>query len=176
MRSMKVLMAGALVCFMAGLAINAEAASLKVGDPAPKLQTGEWVQGKPVTDFEKGKVYLVEFWATWCGPCRATIPHLNELHTKFQDKGLVVIGQNVWERDEAKVQPFIKQMGSKMSYRVAMDDKKSNKDGAMAKSWMEAAGRNGIPSAFLVDKQGKIAWIGHPSSLTDKQIEKLLAS
>lgn len=155
---------------------TAGAATLKVGSPAPKLETGKWVQGEPVKDFEKGKAYLVEFWATWCGPCRATIPHLNDLHTKFQDKGLVVIGQNVWERDESKVEPFVKMMGKKMTYRVAFDDKSKNKEGAMSKSWMEAAGRNGIPSAFLVDKQGKISWIGHPAQLKDEQIEKLLAS
>ncbi|HRT09981.1 MAG TPA: TlpA disulfide reductase family protein [Candidatus Paceibacterota bacterium] len=162
----------AVLVLAAGLA--AQAATLKVGDPAPKLEVGKWVQGDPVTRFEPGKAYLVEFWATWCGPCRATIPHLNELHNKFKDKGLVVIGQNVWERDESLVAPFVKKMGDKMTYRVALDDKSANKEGKMAKSWMEAAGRNGIPSAFLVDKSGKIAWIGHPMQLKEAQIEKVL--
>jgi len=163
----------AVVAMAAGLA-STQAATLKVGDPAPKLEVGKWVQGDPVTRFEPGKAYLVEFWATWCGPCRATIPHLNELHNKFKDKGLVVIGQNVWERDESLVAPFVKKMGDKMTYRVALDDKSANKEGKMSKSWMEAAGRNGIPSAFLVDKSGKIAWIGHPMQLKEAQIEKVL--
>src|SRR5213592_1282893 len=106
--------------------------TLKVGDPAPKLQTGKWVQGDPVKEFQKGKAYLVEFWATWCGPCRASIPHLNEVHNKYKDKGLIVIGQNCWEQDEAQVAPFVKKMGDKMTYRVALDDKQSEKQGKMA--------------------------------------------
>src|SRR5580765_6258552 len=95
--------------------------TLKVGDRAPKLQTGKWVQGDPVKKFEPGKAYIVEFWATWCGPCRVSIPHLNEIHSKYKDKGLIVIGQDCWERDESLVEPFIKKMGEKMTYRVALD-------------------------------------------------------
>lgn len=148
--------------------------SLKVGDPAPALSSGKFVQGEAVKEFNKDNAYIVEFWATWCGPCRATIPHLNELHTKFKDKGLVVIGQNVWERDEKLVEPFIKEMGDKMTYRLALDDKSSEEKGAMAKNWMTAAGQNGIPSAFIVGKDSKIAWIGHPSQLNDAMIQEVL--
>src|SRR5579859_4025586 len=149
--------------------------TLKVGDPAPKLQSGKWVQGEPVKEFEKGKAYIVEFWATWCGPCRASIPHLNEIYQKYKDKGLVVIGQNCWERDESQVAPFVKQMGDKMTYRVALDDKNQNENGKMAETWMTAAGRDGIPSAFLVDKKGIVAWIGHPMELKEKTIDDVLA-
>ncbi|HWQ90819.1 MAG TPA: TlpA disulfide reductase family protein, partial [Clostridia bacterium] len=141
---------------------SVNAATLKIGDPAPKLQTGKWIQGDPVTAFEKDKAYIVEFWATWCPPCKASIPHLNEVAQKFKDKGLVVIGQDVWERDEKLVVPFVKQMGEKMTYRVALDDKSDGGKGKMAETWMEASGQTGIPAAFLVDKEGKIAWIGHP--------------
>lgn len=164
-----------LILLAGSTMLNAADATLKAGDPAPKLQTGDWVQGEPVKKFENGKAYIVEFWATWCGPCRATIPHLNDLHKKFADKGLIVIGQNVWERDETLVRPFLKKMGSNMTYRVVLDDKSKDEKGAMAVNWMQAAQRNGIPAAFLVDKQGRIAWIGHPSSLQDETIEQVLA-
>lgn len=166
---------GVVAALVAGMTLAAVAEpSLKVGDPAPKLDTGKWVQGEPVKDFQKGKAYLVEFWATWCPPCRASIPHLNEIYEKYKDKGLVVIGQNCWERDDSLVAPFVKKMGDKMTYRVALDDKKSDEKGKMAKTWMEAADRNGIPSAFLVDTKGVIAWIGHPMTLKDQVIEGVL--
>jgi len=150
---------------------------LQVGDHAPKLMQGRYVQGAPVASLESGKVYVVEFWATWCGPCRKAIPHLNKLHEKFKDQGLVVIGQNVWERGEgveASVMGFVKQMGSNMTYRVALDGGKGD-DGKMAETWMKAAGRGGIPTAFVVNQSGIIVWIGHPMSGLDDVVEKVLA-
>ncbi len=161
---MKIRLLPAVAALSTALSFTASA-ELKIGDPAPKLQAGEWVQGEPVKEFDKDHVYVVEFWATWCGPCKATIPHLDELHEKLKDKGIVFIGQDVWERDEKKVKPFVVEMGEKMSYRVAMDDKTTEKDGAMAVTWMKAANQNGIPCAFVVGKDGKIAWIGHPAGL-----------
>src|SRR5262245_13669846 len=125
---MKIRILPAAATLSAALSFTA-AAELKVGDPAPKLQTGEWVQGEAVKSFDKDHVYVVEFWATWCGPCRATIPHLDKLHEKLKDKGVVFIGQNCWERDESKVKPFVAEMGDNMSYRVAMDDKSSEEKG-----------------------------------------------
>lgn len=150
------------------------AATLKVGDPAPPLAQGKYVQGEPVAAFEKGKVYVVEFWATWCGPCRTVIPHVNALQEKHKDKGLVVIGQNVWQRGEnveGDVAEFVKQMGSNMTYRVALD-----RDDAMSGIWMKAAGRGGIPSAFVVNREGKIAWIGYPGSGLDEAVGTLLGN
>ena len=174
MTKLQISMAAGITLASSMFLASAADTSLGIGDPAPKLQVGKWVQGDPVKEFARDKAYIVEFWATWCGPCRVSIPHLNEIHQKFKDKGLVVIGQDVWEQDETLVKPFVEKMGDKMTYRVAMDDKSSEEKGAMAKTWMEAAGQNGIPSAFLVNKEGKIAWIGHPMSLQESVIEQVL--
>lgn len=172
----KWLMAVLLLALGTSIGVTAESEStLKVGDPAPKLQTGKWIQGEPVKGFEKGTAYIVEFWATWCGPCRESIPHLNETYTKYKDKGLVVIGQDCWEQNEALVAPFVKKMGEKMTYRVALDDKKSEEKGAMATTWMMAARQNGIPTAFIVDTHGKVAWIGHPMTMQEKVLDEVLA-
>lgn len=150
------------------VAQTGDAPKLGVGDSAPKLEVKEFVKGSPVTSFQKGKNYVVEFWATWCGPCRTSIPHLTELQKKH--KNVTFIGVSVYEDDQAKVKPFVSEMGSKMAYCVAMDKVKpggGRTDGLMAKTWMEAAGQGGIPTAFIVNGDGKIAWIGHPMSMEE---------
>lgn len=136
----------------------AKAATLHVGDKAPALSLGETVKGDAVTGFEKGKIYVVEFWATWCPPCRESVPHLSKLQAEFKDKGVVILG--ISDETTAKVKPFVEKMGDKMAYVVAMDDaRKTNK------AWMEAAKQDGIPTAFIVDRAGMIAWIGHPMEM-----------
>lgn len=152
------------------LLVSPLSAALKVGDPAPRTLPGTWVQGEAVKALGGDKVVIVEFWATWCGPCIAAIPHVNGLYRKHKGKGLVVIGQNLGE-DEATVRGFVSKMGSKMTYPVAVDDA----TGSMGKKWLEAAGQNGIPCAFVVNRQGKIAYIGHPMAMEESLLEKLLA-
>lgn len=157
-------------------AICSAEAKLKVGDKAPEIKTGEWVQGDPVKEFSKENVYVVEFWATWCGPCVATIPHLDKLHEELKDKNVVFIGQNCLEQEGTdKVKAFVKKMGEKMSYRVATDDTSSVEGGYMAVNWMDAADQKGIPCAFVVGKDGKIAWIGHPAQLKADLLKEVAA-
>ena len=154
------------------LTATLSAAGLKVGDPAPATRPESMLQGEAVKEFKKGEIYVFECWASWCGPCVASIPHLNELHQKMAKKGIVITGVNVWEaeRDAASAQrakDFLKGQGEKMSYRVALGGK------AFIKDWLEAAGVNGIPHAFVVS-EGKIAWAGHPAELTAELLGDIL--
>ncbi len=149
----------------------ARAAELKSGSEAPKVRVASWAQGEGVKEFEGDKVYIVEFWATWCGPCVAAIPHLNETYKKYNSKGLVVVGMNLGE-DAATVAKFVKGMAGKMTYNVGVDEKTDG--GWMAKHWLTAAGENGIPCAFVVNKKGRIAYIGHPMELKESLLESLL--
>jgi thiol-disulfide isomerase/thioredoxin len=165
---------GVFAAFLAGAATaRAEPRPLSVGDPAPNLVVKSFVKGEPIREFEPGKIYVVEFWATWCGPCRASIPHLSDLQKKKSDVSF--IGVSVFERDQTKVKPFVEEMGAKMAYRVAVDavpENENNSEGAMAKTWMTAAAQDVIPTAFIVNKEGKIAWIGSPMSM-DGPLEKI---
>ncbi len=130
---------------------------LNIGDAAPVPDIASWVKGSPVK-FETGKVYVVEFWATWCGPCRVNIPKLTALQQKYPDKKLTVIGVSVDQGADnlEKVRAFVEKQGQKMEYTVALDA------GGTMRDYMMAVNRGGIPYAFVVDGAGKLAWHGHP--------------
>ena len=154
--------------------------SLKAGDVAPAYEPGVSISGEPVRILEKGRVYFIECWATWCRPCVASIPLVESLHRRYSERGLTVIGQNIWQDDEVEVRKFVADQGDKMTYRVVMDkvDPASQaKDGPISLKWVkgEAGGSYGIPISFLVGKDGKIAWVGHPDTLKDATIEAALA-
>ena len=113
-----------------------------IGKPAPPLTLND-MNGKRVSlsDF-KGKVVLLDFWATWCGPCRRAMPHLEALHRKYRDQGLVVLGLN-HERDHDKVRKFAEEQ---VSYTILLD----------ADEQFTQYGVRGIPTAFYVDSEGII--------------------
>lgn len=150
----------------AGSDEGVETAALRLGDPVPAY-TPTWLKGGPVPWLEPGRLYLVECWASWCGPCVGTIPHLDAMHRKYGERGLTVIGQNVWEEDREAIRTFVEQQGDAMSYPVAVDD------GSFARQWLQAAGVNGIPHAFVV-RDGKLLWRCHPGELKDDDIERML--
>lgn len=126
--------------------------ALKVGSTAPAIEGLEFVQGELAAS---PKVRVVEFWATWCGPCLQSIPHINELYQAQRSKGLEVVGISDEKRE--KVEPFVRKRSGQMSYTVAIDTEKK-----MNQAFMQAAGKNGIPCAFVIGSNNKIVYIGHP--------------
>lgn len=135
------------------------AKTLSVGDPAPALTLDKVIKGKALP--ESAKTYVVEFWATWCPPCRTSIPHLTELQKKHPK--IPIVGVTNETADE--VVPFVEKLGAKMDYIVALD-----KGRTTSNDWMRAAGQGGIPTAFVVH-EGRLAFIGHPM---DKEFDKAL--
>ncbi|MFA5264653.1 MAG: TlpA disulfide reductase family protein [Opitutaceae bacterium] len=156
---MKILPKLAAVIAASFLAVSllATASQSNVGKTIPDLKL-EYVKNavQPA-----GKPMILEFWATWCPPCRKSIPHLNEIYKKYQDRGLLAVG--VTDEDRPTVDAFLAKM--KMDYTVAIDA-----EGALGNSF----GIKGIPHAMLVDKTGKIVWEGHPLDLQDSDIEQVL--
>ena len=188
----------------------AAAADLDVGSPAPPLNIEKWLAGDPVVlaDGKDKNIYVVEFWATWCGPCIRTIPHMTKIAKTFEKQGVKIIGVSIdGENTRSNVEPFVKKMGKRMDYIVALDrlpaeddakpeDKKDegkDKDGegkdkdaegkepakpkkdlATQQRYLEAAGAEGIPYAFVVGKDGKIAWHGHPMNGLDLKLAELV--
>ncbi|MGC3958298.1 MAG: TlpA disulfide reductase family protein [Verrucomicrobiota bacterium] len=126
------------------------------GSPAPHFVVEQWITPKPAM---AGKFVLVDFWATWCPPCRGSIPHLNGLQAKFKDN-LVVVGLS----DESEAD--IRSMASpKIDYAVASD--------TAARALREVQ-VTGIPHAILIDPKGIVRFEGMPHYLTEKGLQLLI--
>lgn len=148
------------------IALETSVRGASIGDPAPALSIERWVKGAPSALTPGKNLYVVEFWATWCPPCRRSIPHLTELQKKYADKGLVIIG--VSDETLADVQPFVAEQGGNMEYRVAIDSTRRT-----FQNWMKAYGQSGIPHSFIVGTNGTVWWHGFPSEELDYTLKKI---
>jgi thiol-disulfide isomerase/thioredoxin len=143
--------------------------TLKVGDKAPQITIEKWVKGEPITGYEKGRVYVVEFWATWCGPCIASMPHLTHLQKEYKDK-VQIIGVTTKDPNNSleQVEKMVSEKGNEgMGYAVAWDEGTKTKE-----ALFKAAGQTGIPCSFVIDGTGTVAYIGHPMWL-DIPLERI---
>ncbi len=110
---------------------------------------------------ETGHPMLIEFWATWCMPCRTSIPHLNQITSRYKSRGLDVVG--ITDEDDAAVQKFLQNVPA--DYAIAIDPERR---------YFKALGVSGVPHAFLLNAQGQVVWEGHPMTLMDSKIESVL--
>jgi thiol-disulfide isomerase/thioredoxin len=143
--------------------------TLKLFDPAPPIEVEKWLKGKPV-NLNDGQIHVVEFWATWCGPCKLGMPHMSELAKKYAGKASFA-GVSIWEHGESYmpgVERFVSHANESMAYNIAAG---GGEDARMGETWMRASGRRGIPAAFVVDRKGRIAWSGHPMIGLDEALE-----
>lgn len=135
---------------------------LTVGEPAPPLSVEKWVRGESVPSFEKGRVYVVEFWATWCGPCIRSMPHLADLSKQHPEVTFIASTKPDKRNTLEKVEAMVKDKNAEglMQCTVAWDGAK-----ATYEAYMGGAKQRGIPCAFVVDKESRVAFIGHPMDL-----------
>lgn len=184
----------------------AEPELLTVGSVAPPLDVEHWVnlgdgKFKPVTEFAEGHIYVVEFWATWCGPCIASMPHLAELQREFSDDDVQII--SISDEPLKTVKTFLKRKvkatkskkDPKGEKKGKEEGKEETKDAPSPKTYgeltsayclttdpdrgshdayMKAAVQNGIPTSFIVGKTGDIEWVGHPMNL-DEPLKEIIA-
>jgi peroxiredoxin len=138
--------------------------ALPVVGQAPSWTLSD-VDGREVksTDF-KGKVVVVDFWATWCPPCRKELPEYVALQKKYADRGLVILGFSLDELPAAQVKAFAEKM--KVNYPILM---------ANAETAEAFGGVQGLPTAFVIDREGQIRHV--KVGLSDPEAyEKLIAS
>ena len=144
-------------------------AKLAVGDPAPAFPPVEWMTtDAPPTPFEPGKVTVLEVWATWCGPCLQAMPHLAELQRRHAAEGLVVIPIASANDDKLDDVRDYAQQNASLGLPFAF-----HPGGKIAHEFMAPAGIGYIPISFVIDRQGKIAFIGSPQEL-DEELPAIL--
>ncbi len=159
------------------------AKTLGIGSPAPKLDIEHWVQDgngffKQVTEFKPDNVYVVEFWATWCPPCIASMPHLAQLQNQYRGQNVQII--SISDEPLETVEAFLKREtdgvdGQKTTFHeiTAAYSLTADPDRSAHEDYMEASNQQGIPTSFIVGKDGAIEWIGHPMEL-DGPLEQIV--
>lgn len=153
--------------------------TLAVGDPAPSLQVKSWVRGQPVTKFERGTVYLVEFWAPWCPPCVSAMLHLKDLYEQYRGKGLQVVALtqlDKWGGTQQNIRAVVSKASLPFSVGIDSLAPKAYQgvfNGKTECAYLGAAKVPGIPSTWVIDRSGRVAYIGLPT-LVDQTLAQVM--
>ncbi|MCE1228942.1 MAG: TlpA family protein disulfide reductase [Firmicutes bacterium] len=134
---------------------------LLLNQPAPRLDLREWLNGEVTPAQMKGKIVLIDFWATWCGPCRRAIPHNNQLAKKYAAKGVVVMGVCGGGRDE--------QMA-----KVAKECGATYPNARMSEATQSAWKVQYWPTYAVVDRKGMVRAIGVEPDAVEAILDLLL--
>jgi thiol-disulfide isomerase/thioredoxin len=146
---------------------------LSVGDPAPPVKAEYWLNGEEVNGFEPGKVYLLDFWATWCGPCLARMTYLDEMARRHKDAGLVtacVTAVDDRGNTVERVKQFVAGRLRDISVPFAVCETRTTVDAYMK---LPDGGRP-YPTSVVIGKDGKVVYIGTPDDL-DEVLPQVLA-
>ncbi len=152
----KVAMISAAALTLSSMGLAQERGQQHVGKPAPafsmKTTTGATITSQSL----RGKVVLLDFWATWCGPCKAASPFMQDLHKRYFDRGLRVIGANAGERTRGAepAKKYASDHGYTYTFTVEND------------AYFKTIGTGGYPTFVLIDKQGIVrnVWVGYADS------------
>jgi thiol-disulfide isomerase/thioredoxin len=135
------------------------------GQRAPELSVQQWLNGRPIAE---GKVVIVDFWATWCGPCVASIPHMNQLAERFKDD-VAIVGLS----DESSGS-FADGMRKLESQRITLDTFRYAVALDPSATMKKALRVTGIPHAIVMSSDWTVRWQGHPTSLSEATLEKIV--
>ena len=154
-----------IVAAVAALALVSPVSATDVGLPAPAFSLPS-AKGEPVAlDKLRGKIVYVDFWASWCGPCRRSFPWMNEMQQKYGSKGFVVVGVNV-DKKRTDADRFLAQ--NPANFTIAFDE---------AGTTPSAYAVKGMPSSYLIDGTGKIVYVERGFLDENKaQIEQRIAT
>ncbi|ANP91141.1 MULTISPECIES: TlpA disulfide reductase family protein [Rhizobium] len=142
--------------------------SLNLGSPAPSIKALDWLRGEPLSHFQLGKIYIVDFFSTTCGYCGPELSDLAKLHKKFSDTGVECIGIAASEKaatdDDARAQVDASITKSLPNTNIRMGFDHS---GEIDEDWLKASLSFHVPKTFVVDRDGSIAYIGDLVMLED---------
>jgi thiol-disulfide isomerase/thioredoxin len=143
--------------------LRAEHAAME-GKPMPKVDLSGWINGTVTPTDIKGKVVIVDFFATWCGPCMSAIPHNNEMLKKYKDQGLVILGVCTSDHGQEQLPETVSTRG--IAYPVADDSKLISKT-----NWHV----HYYPTYAIVDRKGIVRAVGLQPQYVEDVVKKLLA-